>query len=68
MLSRKAKRAVRAFEKAIEELAFDGSIPYHSDDDEEQAELDSVHLALEHNYVKARAKLERLLEEKELQP
>lgn len=62
MTSVKVNRAIKAFERAVENRAFDGTIPHTSDDPEEQAELDAVHLALEHNYIKARAKLERLME------
>lgn len=62
MPSIKVKRAIAAFEKAVQDKALEGTYPYHSDDMEEQAELDAIHVAIEHNYVKARAKLERLLE------
>lgn len=55
-------RAINAFERAVEDKAMDGSIPYYSDDPQEQMELDAEHDAIKHNYIKARAKLERLLE------
>lgn len=61
MTSPKIKRAIAAFEKAVEDKAFQGSYPTYSDDYEEQAQLDAIHTAIEHNYVKARAKLERLM-------
>lgn len=50
MLSTKVVRAIAAFERAVENRAFIGTI--HPDDQE----------VIEHNYVKARAALERLLE------
>lgn len=62
MTSRKVRDAIRAFEKAVTDKAFEGTIPYTSDDPEEQEALENTHLAIEHNYVKARAKLERLME------
>jgi len=66
MLSRKAKKAIIDFELAVEARAFKGTIPILCDDDEEQREADRARFTIEHNYVKARAKLERLLEDKEL--
>lgn len=61
-ISTKAKRAIRAFEEAVRDYADLGTIPLYCDDPEEQRSADSMRLAIEHNYVKARAKLERLLE------
>ena len=62
MPSTKVKRAIKAFEKAIEARALLGTIPLYCDDPEEQLQADFERMAIEHNYVKARAKLERLLE------
>lgn len=62
MPSPKVKRAIAAFEKAVEDRAFVGTIPLHCDDREEQARADYARAAIEHNYIKARAKLERLME------
>lgn len=62
MPSPKVKRAIAAFEKAVENRAFIGTIPLHCDDEEEQQQADAARLIIEHNYVKARAKLERLME------
>lgn len=62
MPSTKVKRAIVAFERAVEDRAFKGSYPIYSDGPEEQIQLDAIHMTIEHNYVKARAKLERLLE------
>jgi hypothetical protein len=64
MPSSKVSRAIRAFEKAVEGRASLGMIPLYCDDKEEQAALDNARTIIEHNYVKARAKLERLMEEK----
>jgi hypothetical protein len=58
MVSTKTKQVIKTFEKAVEgrvELLWCGPVDH------------KLQLAVEHNYVKARAKLERLLEEKELQ-
>lgn len=52
MTSLKVRRATAAFEKAVEDRA---AVFYF---DRSRAEV----LVTEHNYVKARAKLERLLE------
>lgn len=62
MPSIKVTRAINAFESAVNDRAFIGTIPLHCDDREEQEHADSSRLIIEHNYVKARAKLERLLE------
>ena len=62
MPSRKVKRAITAFERAVEDKVFLGTIPLYCDDREEQELADNERLAIEHNYVKARAKLERLME------
>lgn len=62
MPSAKVKRAIKAFEKAVEDRAFLGTIPLHCDDEEEQEMADAARLLIEHNYIKARAKLERLME------
>lgn len=62
MASSKVTRAIKAFEKAVENRAFKGTIPLHCDDEEEQRLADDIRLKIEHNYVKARAKLERLME------
>jgi hypothetical protein len=62
MPSKRVKQAIAAFEQAVENRAFIGTIPLHCDDDEEQERADHERFAIEHNYVKARAKLERLME------
>lgn len=62
MPSAKVTRAIRAFEKAVEDKAFVGTIPLHSDDEEEQKEADIMRAVIQNNYIKARAKLERLME------
>lgn len=62
MPSQKVRRAIRAFEKAVEDRVFLGALPLYCDDREEQERVDYERTAIEHNYVKARAKLERLLE------
>jgi len=62
MASSKVRRAINAFEQAVADRTFIGTIPLYFDDEEEQKEADATRLAIEHNYVKARAKLERLLE------
>lgn len=62
MPSAKVIRAIHAFEKAVENKAFVGTIPLHCDDEEEQRIADCQRLIIQHNYIKARAKLERLLE------
>lgn len=62
MPSTKVTRAIRAFEKAVEDRAFVGTIPLHCDDEEEQLAADYQRLIIQHNYIKARTKLERLLE------
>lgn len=62
MPSTKVKRAIAAFEKAVEDRVFLGTIPLHCEDREEQELADFERTAIEHNYIKARARLERLLE------
>lgn len=62
MASSKIKSAINAFERAVEDRAFLGTIPVHCDDEEEQELADARRTIIEHNYVKARAKLERLME------
>lgn len=62
MPSNKVVRAICAFEIAVTDRAFLGTIPLHCDDPEEQELADATRLIIEHNYVKARAKLERLME------
>lgn len=62
MPSQKVKRAIKAFEKAVEDRAFIGTIPLHCDDREEQARADYARVTILHNYIKARSKLERLME------
>lgn len=55
MPNQKVKRIIAAFEKAVFERAYlPHKIPIAWTDEQ---------LAIEHNYIKARAKLERLLEE-----
>lgn len=63
MPSAKVKRAIRAFEKAIRDKCDREYMgPYYSHDDLDRAGIDAINLVIEHNYVKARAKLERLME------
>lgn len=62
MPSPNVRRAIKAFEKAVEDKVFLGTIPLFCDDREEQERANYERTAIEHNYVKARAKLERLME------
>lgn len=58
MPSAKVTRAIRAFEEAVTAKA----LMYTTSRHEERAEGYSQRVIIEHNYVKARSALERLLE------
>lgn len=57
----KYTRAVDAFERAVEDKAFEGTIPVFSDDREEQQALDAAHKRIQTNYTRARNRLLALL-------
>jgi hypothetical protein len=57
-------RAINRFERAVERKAFKGTIPYYSEDDNEQVQLDAAHRYINREYNMAKTRLRTMLEGK----
>ena len=62
----KPEALVDAFEKAVEEFAFIGTIPGYSEDMEEQRAMDAERATLRRNRTRARNQLLKALESAQL--
>jgi hypothetical protein len=57
-------RAINRFERAVERKAFEGTIPYYSEDEHEQFQLDTAHRYINREYNMAKTRLRTMLEGK----
>jgi len=60
----KLAKAIAAFEKAVDEMAFIGTIPVYSDDPEEQVLITQARKRLKTNYTRTKNRLWKLYKEK----